>query len=105
MSKSSKRSRKYGSILKRNMKVSIKPHNIYKTDKDNVFSGVSPLDVKYNGIPYGVILNLYEDLKSDFSNLKTYCYRQNRQKSCGEKSALTWFYSIYGCQVKMASLY
>jgi hypothetical protein len=58
-----KRTKNYNKRIYGLKRVTIEPNGIYKTNKDKMFEELAPLKVKYNGIAYGTILDLYEDLK------------------------------------------
>jgi hypothetical protein len=60
------------------MKLTIKPNGVYKTDKDNIFGELNPLNVKYEGVTFGLTKELYNDLQIDHRDLKNYL------KGCNE---------------------
>jgi len=81
MSRTTKRSRKYMSTIKKNNKVEIEAYGIYQTDKDKAFLSLDPLKVKYEGISFGLIKSLYEDLQQVKRNDDIYLNNQNKAVS------------------------
>ena len=72
MSNHTKRTKKYSHRLKRSSGTEIKPNSLYKTNKESLFADLDPLSVKYDGIPYGVIKDLYNDLQGIHGKLEKY---------------------------------